>query len=256
MRRRIKVLAPMLMAMLAMLAVTAGAAKAAEVGSVIVNGKVLTAEESIEAVGKGEALKLLVPSLKLTIECESTEVNASGGNYIVNKLGKKESILHLHALYLALWRGCHISGSTACTIYPTEAALETGKESGLVHFHALLLWLTYHIITVEPLLHMDYVSLTPIAGSTGFATLYFGGPKCTLPEEAILGGTTALRVPDFTDEAVEHSFEDLTLEEEKVLAEEKMQLGLKFGNEAAEIDGGNAKLHLAGTLLGKTYSVE
>ncbi len=259
MRHGIKVLGLTLLAAIGMMAMTAVAAHAEEMkeGSLRVEGKTLTFGEEAEAAAiTSTPGKLVVPKLKIKIKCEETLVNGNIGNYILNAKGEKELGLHLHAKLLALFHLCTVEeGGANCTIYPTRKDLEAKTNPGLIHATALALWLT----RLSP--ELDHIRLEGTNGlgnglhTNTFAVWYYGGAKCTLAEETEVNGVGVLMVPNAKTEAKEHTIEDVSLAEETALKTAGMtDIGLKYGNEPSELEGGSATGGLVGALAGKLFS--
>ncbi len=259
MRHAMKVMGLTLLVAIGMMAMTAVIAHAEEMkeGSLRVEGKTLTFGEEAEAAAtKSTPGKLVVPKLKIKIKCEETLVSGNIGNYILNAKKEKELGLHLHAKLLLLFHKCTVEeGGANCTIYPTVADLIAGTNAGLIHASLLALWL------VRLPNGLDHIR---VEGNNGLgngispntiAVWYYGGPKCTLAEETEVKGVGALMVPNATTEAKEHTIEDISLAEEEALKKAGMtDIGLKYGNEPAELEGGSATGGLIGALAGLNFS--
>lgn len=236
MRNGMKVLGLALLASISMMAVTAAAAHAE--GEIRVEGKVLgSGENEFEYTGEGGASKFKVPGLGLTIACTSSKWNSHGGN-----------LPHLHGLVLRLRHGCNIEGVKTCTIYPTEEDLLNKTNGGLIHLHALELWLRRRN-------GRSYYRISDILGQGIHARIYYGGALCSLPKETDITGVGVIAVPEDTVEAVQHEYVDVSPAEESELISEGMtDIGLKYGKESLEVEDGSVKGGLVGKFEGKKFS--
>ncbi len=229
MRRNITLLGLALLAALSMMAVTAAGAQAE--GEFRIAGKALAEGEEAELEGTGGSSKLSVPNLKLTIECGSVLLKAKVRNVQIGPFR------HAHAEHHVMRHTCHVVGSTACTIYPTEEDLEKSTNAGLLlsftlQLDRLFLFWHYWVYKVSE-------------------RFFYGGAKCTLPEEAEITGETAVKFGNATEEATEHTMEDITATEEKELE----LSGLRYGSEPAELSGDSTTAKLVGKFAGKKYSL-
>ncbi len=259
MRHAMKVMGPTLLAAIGMMAMTAVVAHAEEMkeGSLRVEGKVLTFEEEVEfAATKSTPTKLVVPSLKIKIKCQEILASGTLGNYKLDIIGGKDLGLHLHAKALLLLHKCTVEeGGANCTIYPTRPDLEAGTNAGLLHASFLALWLS-RLAGARDHIRVEGTNGLKNGVSNAFAVWYYGGAKCTLSEETELKGVFTLAIPNATTEAKEHTIEDISkVEEGSLKAGGMVDIGLKYGNEPMELEGGSFTGGLTGFFAGLSFSL-
>ncbi len=259
MKHTMKALGLPLLAAIGMMATTAVVAQAEEMkeGSLRVEGKILTFGEEAEfAATTSTPGKLVVPKLKIKIKCEETLASGSFGNYIFNALGQKELGLHFHGKILKLLHKCTVEeGGANCTIYPTRADLQAGTNAGSIHTSLSALWLTRLAGGIGHIRLEGANGLGNGLRANTIAVWYYSGAKCTLPEETETNGVFALMIPNAATESKEHTIEDISLAEETALKTAGMtDIGLFYGKEPAEIEGGRVTGGLVGALLGLNFS--
>ena len=227
-RKGFKILGVTLLAALGLMAISVSAAQAS--GHFLVNGAKFDALETVEGTG---ALGVLLTESGLKIHCEKSDVTGE-----INHNGEAGKVSAA-----VLFLGCSVEGNKFCTVYGTEADLEEATNPKMVTATGL----------GELGLHeaSHYVALHGLGKQQLFASLYFGGPLCTLPEEVSVTGLTAFLLPTALKDQVNQSLTTVSLEEEKLLLGFN---GLFYGGEPAHLTGGAVtNLHLTGKEAGKTW---
>jgi hypothetical protein len=220
--RQLKLLC-LLLASLAFCGVAASAAQAGEFG---INGTAFALlvpplpEESIS--GNSGAGKLLVPGLSLTIACTSSDISGKvfrGGT----------------ALVTALFLGCSVEGNKFCKVYPTAADKFAKTNAGDITALAkgpILLHNSLHFILFEE-------------DSAVLSTVFYSSASegCGLLSGETITGKTVVELTDLLVNKPEHQFEQLHEAEIKALFPSDT---IKYGNQAAWLDGGIGGVHLSG----------